>query len=547
MSALLAHEVLCPNCGAALGSPKPGSEYTCTFCGHRSATPGRPPEPEAGAALPAADPSVAEALRLHLLWYGGYAGGVRADFTGAQLSGVSLAEATLAKAILAGAMLRHADLSGANLDEADLAGANLEYANLKNANFVDANLSGANLSRADMTGTILVKTRLSGADLQYAQNVNLSGARFWRAKLGHATVVGGSTARRFVAGLDWWALPVVVAIIAAVAGAWHLSGAKAGSLSSALGIGPNWDNVGGPPIVAAVGGGEVVVGRLRNLGRDDLLFVGGFDGATAAQRWKLGPFGTYGQAYRSTHFTVSGPYVVVTDFHAKAHVYDLATGAERHTVALTDRIDDAASLWPIPPDKVGLKQVDQRTTILDLATGAATNAPPPVGSAPRTSAPPSDEVDLQSLPRIPNFARVHAYRGDGTIVLYGHKSPGTPTPMVVGLDVGATSPRWQVPLATVDPATVRNDDLGLHTSAAHGDRFVGIYGVGQRAWHMTAFDTQAGARQWDVVLRPIFAGDEINGLVLSASRVYVARQESLEVHDAANGALIGTIGGETYR
>jgi hypothetical protein len=142
---------------------------------------------------------------------------------------------------------------------------------------------------------------------------------------------------------------------------------------------------------------------------------------------------------------------------------------------------------------------------------------------------------------------VRAYRSGDTIVVYGHKSPGTPTPIVVGLDPGATSARWQMPLPVVDPVTVRTDYLDTHTSAVHGDRFVGIYGVGQGGWHVTAIDTTAGARQWDVALRPLRSIDELNGLVVSATRVYVVREHSLEVRDAANGALLGTIGDENYR
>lgn len=537
MSTPLPSEAKCPNCGAALGPAKAGSEYRCAFCGHVSATPGPSLAPEAEPSpspepaptrkskrrepRPTGDPRVAEALRLHQLWLDGSPGGVRADFEGASLV--------------------HADLSGANLSRANLSAANLEHAKLEHASLKDADLSRANLRYAEMSHANLSGARLSGADLRYASNVDLSGASAWTARLGYATVVGGPLVRRLVARTGWTALAVVVPLV--VVGAPLLT--KSVSCTSVFG--PDWDNVGGPPIVAAVAGGEVVVGRLRNVGRDDQLYVGAFDGATAKARWKVGPFGTYGQAYRSTHFTVSGQHVVVTDYHAKAHIYDLETGTERHTVALTDWIDGAASVWPIPPDKAGLAQVDGRRTILDLSTGAATEAPAPAASATQPGAPPSDGVALEGLPRIPGFAPVRAYSADGTIVAYGHKAPGTPTPMVVGLDAGAASPRWQLPVPVVDSATVRNDDMGEHTSAVHGDWFVGVYGVGQRAWHVTAIDTREGARQWDVVLRPIFSVDSINGLIVSTSRVYIVREESLEVRDASSGALVGTIGSETYK
>jgi len=55
-----------------------------------------------------------------------------------------------------------------------------------------------------------------------------------------------------------------------------------------------------------------------------------------------GPLGTYSQAYQSTFASVLGRSVVVTDYRANLHVYDLATGHEtRHAQA--DRFAPRAS------------------------------------------------------------------------------------------------------------------------------------------------------------------------------------------------------------
>ena len=96
-----------------------------------------------------------ECIRLHELWLDGSSGGVRADLSGANLSGASLwrtnlQHADLSRASLSGANLQHTDLSEANLQHTDLSRASLRYANLQHTD-----LSGANLSGADLKGTIL--------------------------------------------------------------------------------------------------------------------------------------------------------------------------------------------------------------------------------------------------------------------------------------------------------------------------------------------------------------------------------------------------------
>ena len=80
------------------------------------------------------------------------------------------------------ANLTGADLSGANLRGADLSGANLRGANLSGAYLLGANLSGAYLSGANLSGA-----NLRGADLRYA---NLSGADLSGANLSGAYLLG---------------------------------------------------------------------------------------------------------------------------------------------------------------------------------------------------------------------------------------------------------------------------------------------------------------------------------------------------------------------
>jgi hypothetical protein len=110
-----------------------------------------------------------------------------------------------------------------------------------------------------------------------------------------------------------------------------------------------WDDVGGTTALATIGGREVVIGRTRDPGGDDKLFIDAFDSTTLAQLWEAGPYGTYTEGYRYTHWEVSGSHVVVTDFHANAHILDLATGKEQHVVTLSDKVDRLSRRTPTTP------------------------------------------------------------------------------------------------------------------------------------------------------------------------------------------------------
>jgi hypothetical protein len=308
---------------------------------------------------------------------------------------------------------------------------------------------------------------------------------------------------------------------------------------------PSWDDVGGLPIVTTIHGSEAVVGRLRNIGGDDQLSIGAFDGTTLAERWRSKPLGTYLESYQASRFAVSGAHVAVSDFHSVVHVLDLETGVEQRVVTLTDKVE---SMCPQPQDRVWIAQIDKRSVTLDLATGQVTEAPKPRDC--------HAEDDLvteilartkHALPKVDGFEAVKSFEANGTVVLFGRKAPGTPTPMVIGLDPTTSAVRWRTALPSVDLATVRESSFDdWKTIAACGDRFVGAYGEGQKKWHVTALDTRSGVRQWDVTLRPIFAVDWIQGMVCTSSRVYVVRMASLDVLDATTGKAVGTIGHETY-
>jgi hypothetical protein len=150
---------------------------------------------------------------------------------------------------------------------------------------------------------------------------------------------------------------------------------------------------------------------------------------------------------------------------------------------------------------------------------------------------------------IPNFTPsgtfiTAAFKATTMTVLLGTKTPGTPTPMVVGLDPTSQSVRWQVPLPVTDLDTVRDNSSSYGNAAVCGDRFIGTYGAGAKSWHVAAMDATSGVRQWDVVLKTIFSVDSLHGVVCSPTRVYIVREKSVDVLDAATGHAVGTIGAD---
>lgn len=305
--------------------------------------------------------------------------------------------------------------------------------------------------------------------------------------------------------------------------------------------GAHWDDVGGWPAIATIGGHEVAIGRMRG-NVDNKLSIAAFDSTTLKQLWTAGPYGTYTEGYRYTDWAVSGSWVAVTDFHAQVHTLDLSTGKEQHVLSLTDKVD---RICPAGAGQVAIQQIDKRTVIIDLASQRVREAPLPAscGGTPDMDAMMALSIAVRAIPHFEPSGdfNLATFRARDMDVLIGTKTPGTPTPMVVGLDKTNLSVRWQVPLPATDLATVRDGSSGHKNAAVCGDRFIGTYGAGQKSWHVTALDATSGVRQWDVVLKPARGIDTLRGVKCSATRVYVVRNDSLDVLDATSGRVLGTI------
>lgn len=312
-----------------------------------------------------------------------------------------------------------------------------------------------------------------------------------------------------------------------------------------------WDDNGGPPAVVTIDGKEHVLGRIRDrTGGGDQLHIAAFAADTGAERYRVGPLGSYSDGYRATHFAVVGGRLVVTDFRGTLKIHDLASGAAQKEVALTDRAD-ALCLTQESGEapRLHLKQVDEREFLVDASAGALKDAKLPKDCDDldfgRDGDPRARRQDrLRRAPKVDGFEAEAVHLAGDLAVARGVKSPGTAYPMAVGFDPKTHAVRWKSPVAAVDLASVRERDNAQDALVA--GRYVATYGEGQEFWHLTAFDAETGARLWDHKLRSVFAVDWLQGLAVTDKNIYLVRMSSLEVHDAATGALKATIGAESY-
>jgi len=137
-------------------------------------------------------------LELHQKWLDRDPEGVRADFTGKNLSGLTVGEdIDLSWAIFTNANLSGADLSWTFLNYADLSGANLRDANLNccaltDADFRYSDIIGANLQSTDLSRAILDRADVSNANLKSADLTDSSfvGARLHNTNMTNATLGG---------------------------------------------------------------------------------------------------------------------------------------------------------------------------------------------------------------------------------------------------------------------------------------------------------------------------------------------------------------------
>jgi uncharacterized Zn finger protein (UPF0148 family) len=332
---------------------------------------------------------------------------------------------------------------------------------------------------------------------------------------------------------------VTFAIIATVASVVWFNVKKKGGFGVSMDY-LLWDENGGRPVITSVNGREAVLGRVRTPGAGDKLFIR-LSGTDGSEIWRTAPLSTYTEGYQSTFFAAAGDHAVYSDYRSQLYIVDLATGKDSRLISLTDRVKDLCS---VDRTHVWLRQADERELMVDVTTATTMQARRPSVCRERDPWGHYADEDPGRAPKVAGFKADRVAVGDGVGVAAGSKSPGTPLPMLVGFDPAKGEVRWKGPLSGIDQNKLR--DNSAEFGALHGDRYVATYGEGSELWHLTSIEARTGVRQWDVVLRNIFAVDWIRGIIVTDGYVYVTRTSSLEIFDAKNGSLTGTIGRETY-
>ena len=315
-----------------------------------------------------------------------------------------------------------------------------------------------------------------------------------------------------------------------------------------------WDTVGGPPIAVTIAGDEALIGRIRAFGDNSNLFIDAYRARDGERIWRIGPLGTYSQAYRHIHFGVLADRVVVSDSRSQVAIHDLQTGALIRQKALTDRVEYLCvppESADDPPTQVWLSVKDKRHQLLDVGTGDGTEArkkpkwcTPERRSDRRAKQGKAGKRQLKQAPKAKGFRASRLHIAGDLAVVSGIKSPGTAIPRALGFDPTSKEIRWDQAVPGIEPTSVR--EKSNEWDGLAGGRYVSTYGSGQDTWHLTALDARSGARLWDVTLRSLFSVDRLKGLTVTETHAFLVRMSSVEIFDANTGTLLATIGNETY-
>jgi len=337
---------------------------------------------------------------------------------------------------------------------------------------------------------------------------------------------------------------ILGAIVAAVGGALFFR-AKAGSPTS-QGSGPGsggivppgerlqWSTSGPSVVPVAINADSIedFVGRYHILdlkSSQQTTYIGAFDGKSFKRIWASESYGTLSQAASCTHIAVAAGKVLVTDFRARAHILELATGKELKTIALTDKARRVCA----PSDettKVWIEVADQQNVLVDLAAASAARGDRPASCA---------KIDDDEAPKDQGMHIRDVLKKGSNAVAIGQKSPGTPVPMAMGFDPTSYAVRWKTPIPP-DPATASTSHPATNISA---DTFFATYELNDRKGsHLVAIDLVTGKRRWDTFLPRSESGSDANWLTATQSRVYVPHWTWLDIFDAASGKHLGTVG-----
>jgi outer membrane protein assembly factor BamB len=298
------------------------------------------------------------------------------------------------------------------------------------------------------------------------------------------------------------------------------------------------------PAVIAIAGKEAVLGVVRM--EEDQLYVVATESAGVQRLWRYGPLGAYSAAHGATLFGAAAGKVIVADFRNNVHLVDSESGKETANFQLTDRANvicfAKAGAW--------IGAVDHRGFAVDLKAGSARAAPRPSGCEDAArygleEIPSPHETARTAAPRVAGFLTKKVFSDGNVSVASGIRSPGTETPRAIGFDPKSKAVLWNATLFSADPATVHSNSRPYDDLA--GGRYVGVYELEPRQWHLAALDAKNGAHLWDTEMRSLLSVDWIHFVRATTTRVYVVRMFSLEIYDATTGAQVGVIGNEFYK
>ncbi len=285
----------------------------------------------------------------------------------------------------------------------------------------------------------------------------------------------------------------------------------------------------------------VGVYRLLDEQANATMYLGAFDGKTLTRRWHSSALGTLSDNGSHIRSAAAGRRVVVTDSRMVAHVFELAAGRQVGSVKLTDH---ARRMCGEPGgDRVWVDVADGNGVVIDLKVAQGRAAPTAMfcssKEVPVCKAAPAPCEDDDPALQVAGFLGTRYFHDGSAGVALGIKMPGTSLPMLAGFDVATKKVKWAAPVASErqSPSTFEP------AIQLEGARVYVVYQLKDSGGlQIAALETATGRRIWDSPLSHLAKGAMATEIVATPTRVYVPHWTWLEVFDASNGALVGTVG-----
>ena len=288
------------------------------------------------------------------------------------------------------------------------------------------------------------------------------------------------------------------------------------------------------PLVVDVNGDGIddAVGWARYTAGDrmKLRAISGKNGDTI---WETDSVGTYIASYQSV-LAISGTTIVrgATDKQPALEAYDLKTGKKLWSAVPGEAIEQ---LCASAAGTIGMVTKDKQMATVELATGkigpaAATSCTPLVSDRERlpffSSEEPHHRVEIAGM------SVSHVHGPTAPFVATGHKSPGTPIPMVAAFDDNEHV-LWKSEAAGHDVMQAKE------TKFAVGDRLVAALYDWEKDTQdptVTVFDRATGKRLWEANTK--YTGHmfvSLGGVTIGTGVIFTVVENSLQGFDPKTG------------